>query len=96
MGSDFRDSDETAKIVKTVEAEEHAKGVMARTLPDAVTGTARDRWRRSGRATAFDQDATAQVVRLWKVAITACGAGGHVTILTSLSQVPSNPLPPSA
>ena len=27
---------------------------------------------------------------LWKVAITAYGAGGHVTIVTSLSQVPSS------
>ena len=41
MAGDFRDADETAKIVKTVGAEEHAKGVMARALPDAVSGTAR-------------------------------------------------------
>src|SRR5262245_30348969 len=30
------------------------------------------------------------VIMLWKVAITASGAGGQVTILTSLRKVPSN------
>ena len=42
--------DETAQAVQTVDAEEHAKGVIARALPDAVSGTARHRRRRSGRA----------------------------------------------
>jgi hypothetical protein len=58
MDCDFGDSDETAKIVKTVEAEEHAKGVIARALPYPVPGTAPDRRRRSGRAAAFYQCAS--------------------------------------
>src|SRR5262245_12296334 len=54
-GFDFSDSNETAKSIKTVGAEEHAKGVIARALPYAVTGTTRDSRRWSGRTTAFDQ-----------------------------------------
>ena len=61
IAHDFRDSDETAQIVKTVGAEEHAKGMIAHALPDTVTGTARHRRRRSGRGSAFDQYATAQI-----------------------------------
>src|SRR5262249_51186080 len=56
---DFTDSDETAKVVKRVDAEEHAKGVIARSLPYAVTGTVRGRRRRSGRTAAFYQYAAA-------------------------------------
>src|SRR5215475_5846777 len=59
MGCDLSDSDETAKIVKRVEAEEHANGMRARALPDAVPGTARDRRRRTGRAAALYQYAAA-------------------------------------
>jgi len=61
IACDFADSDEAAKIVKTVVAEEHAEGVTVRVLPYAVTSTARDSRRRKGRGAAFYQYAAAHI-----------------------------------
>jgi hypothetical protein len=41
MAFDFNNADEMAALVKIMAAEEQAKGVIARALPDAVTGTVR-------------------------------------------------------
>jgi hypothetical protein len=61
MACHFTDSDETALIVKAVKTKERDKGLTARPLPYAVTGTARDTRRRTGRAAAFQQDAAAHI-----------------------------------
>ena len=59
MAFDFNDADEMAPLVKIVGAEEQAKGVMARALPDAVTGTVRRRRKRRGAT--FDQYAATHI-----------------------------------
>ena len=89
--SDFTNSDEAAEIVEAVHAEEYAECLMSRALPYAVTRAAPDRGGNPGEPPPSTRMPPRMcVVMVWNVKSTAGGAGGHVTILTSFNQVPSN------